>query len=1063
MEANSPEQQLSPEELIAQRVELLHGIADTALEDDDLNGASVSEKLEVFLNVQALGLRPEFEAAIRGPEEDFAAYLTHIARTKHTAAARHPDIFSTVLDPAELRTIVNNNLQLEESGAGAWHYFPKVAKYLSAEDRQQFVAGSFYKPGFEATLNPEILQCLHQYQLISPDKLRAAAIHSMKQNAHFWHTIEPAHFFNESLKPAYHAENMQTASIISYLVDNGIISSGEIEDNLRLRQTSEYVYGMQAQYAVSNQRLIAGEAETASELLYVHNVLPRPPLDTAALATRLIEQIKAEGLNEKPGYYKGLLRACEYYIDDVLTKDEYQALLEQVEPHLSLDQKRYVHRHIALTFADTEWPKRILSSLVEDAYAKVCINGESYPDLNSFSVAELLLSDVGSDVAKQRELVLLNIAQGSSHFMKHLGSLAELFADDMDTIRPLIAEKLTDYGKDVRSIAAADWNKLAEIMEYTPAEADDMLLKIISDDKVDLLDLSTHFLELNGSYLRERIGYEKLQALAYHKLLTCPNMLNIDRGLNQLLSSLFDRPQAEQFLQTYLAHDKSAFYTLIEANVLQYIDTTSVINGITAGDNYVDLINAAFRLNKWAEYCDDTVRKQFCEHVLLRTEPKDLFYLGKALWPYIDVSTKETIISRWYKNPAEARYLGENAYFGDLRKSLGHNAMIATEPYVSPLERLCPATIHAIDRRTRSKPLYRPVDHNLTSQYAYHYDLAAQLEESPIAGMLDGLMKQMGTSNNEKSELHSLETLFLIAQNCPRAKLAALPDLNRSQLEALAWSATLDSYSITGKQEHTTFQATLQKQNVDIIKFTTWMEKSKSLYNVTDYLNKFLHFTADGGTLQEWKFDTHAQINDFFPAGLTAEQLTAWKAETAKPIRIGGKTYNFRTTHDLSAVYQAGARPNHNCLHYGYGMNMHALPSLLSPEVKMVEILNSKQKPLGNAILRMSESDGKPTLLLEPLYHAFTDKTDGREAHLALAHAIQEYGASMGMPAALLHLNTANEMERSLRLSSWLVTNQTTRTTIHAGATPYAYNDNSGLSEQTNATVYSVPLTPRER
>jgi hypothetical protein len=1063
-----PEQQLSPEELLAQRLDFLYDLHPFAVNYyGDLPTEGILDK---FLGHQTFGLRTDFEAAIRGPREDFNSYLADIGRTNHEELARSPQVFSSAMAPSEMEALIGNYLKLEVDDEGGWKYFPVVAEYMTAEDRDAYVASTQFQMRYKSRLTPRMIKCLHEYELVPADDLREAALVCLQQNASFWLNTIDAYHSAKIPDERYYQKNHAGALDISYLMENGILTQAEIVANLQLRRTDAYVHTIHDREAARNKIVIAREATIAHRLLMGHGVLPDTNGDTTDLQARLLALIQTGKVDDFSELQDPINLARNYYVCGVLSKNELKSVLIAAEPGMTVQQRIDLHELAVKTLGDTEWAKQIFPCFVEQMYQQVVVDGQEFADITDFPARELLLHDVHTDTAKQRELLQLTLGNEPISIVRRLQTAKEIFADDIDALRNLIEQTLSDIPSVSDSSDMVDWDILAEVMGYTPEQTNELLLKMLTDNELILHSFGT-YLEATNLNLTGRFGQEQLTAIAFDRLLKGSELTDIHRALRNVVCQLFDRAQAGDFLANYLEQVSTAFPVIVKANLLQYVDTGACIRKICAADNYIDLVNTAYDINQWASFCDNATREMFCQRILQQTEPKDMFYLTRQLWPFIDATTKESIIERWYKNPAEARYLGEKAYFGDLRKSLGHNAMIAAEPYVSPLERLCPATSHAISRRINSKPLYRPVDYNLSSQYAYHYDLAAQLEESPIAGDLDLLMRQMGTKNNEKSELHSMETLLLIGQNCPSEELPYLIGKTKSELEHIAWTSTLTDYGITDRQQHAAFQTSLTRQGVDIIKFSTWMQKSKSHYDVTKYLRSFLEFTASGGTLQQWKFDTDADTIELFPAAVTAEQLTAWKAETHSPIILSGKTYDFRTTHDLGAVYQSGARPNANCLHYGYGINMHALPSLLSPEVKMIEILNSKRNPVGNAILRMAESSGHPVLVIEPLYHAFTDRFDAAEANRAMAHVIHQYGASMGVPTALLDVwNGATD--QALQLSSWLITaeekGQDTllnprilRATVKAGASPYAYFDNAGISKKGRTVININPLLLR--
>lgn len=334
---------------------------------------------------------------------------------------------------------------------------------------------------------------------------------------------------------------------------------------------------------------------------------------------------------------------------------------------------------------------------------------------------------------------------------------------------------------------------------------------------------------------------------------------------------------------------------------------------------------------------------------------------------------------------------------------------------------------------------------DILTHYAYYYDLCIRLEE-----FMEGasVPPEIRGKNEDKNELRALELFALLHEAGGVHRLSDIVSVPKEQLDERALHGALHSASLTAEEKQTIKQYLLTN-NIDFVKFGTWLHVSSRSSKVHGYMTSFVKHLATGGDVISWKNGEGNNTQD-----LSSSVQDAWLGEAATDVRFGaGNSATIRFTNDLNALYLCGARPVDNCLHYAYGLNQRALPGLLSSDVKLVLIENVARNPIGNAIIRIIYKDGAPRVTLEPLYTSVHNSDDSAELHRAVIMATEQYVKSIGLELNITRVHTYEaaydkKMKNAVRLMWADTATRDTSVELVETTAPYTYGDGSGLSSK---------------
>jgi hypothetical protein len=291
-----------------------------------------------------------------------------------------------------------------------------------------------------------------------------------------------------------------------------------------------------------------------------------------------------------------------------------------------------------------------------------------------------------------------------------------------------------------------------------------------------------------------------------------------------------------------------------------------------------------------------------------------------------------------------------------------------------------------------------------------------------------------------------MELLTLLADTTELPS-ATIRQLDKPAAIATVWQGIAHEYHLTTEQSQNLYTQ-LAAEKIDLVPFSMWLLASQKSHKLSQYMGSYLRYRGDGRSQQDWKFNSDSPLR--LPG---RDWPDSWQQEVDETVRIAGQEFKVRVTHGLDAVYQLGARPTYNCLHYAHGINQRGLASLLEPAMKVLHIESSRGKPVGNAILRLVQmNDGTDGLTQEPFYQSTNDPLTRRELMVASTEIITQHADTIGVPFALLdigrHALQLSAIRPRFDLKPQTSSHKEEEATIAHGQAPYGYNDVTGVRQK---------------
>lgn len=1015
---------LTPERFEERVAEL--GQLHTCQREEGDSAADVLDKLRG--RGSAIGFSEDAVAAAYAPEGDYQNYLQGLARNDSDLLVSYPELLAPLFESGERKALYDHALRYSNNaGAGVDTDF---VAYLEPDQRRHYAERAL---SGNRKLFPGQLAVLHRYGLAGSELLREKARHSLARDELFWQPL--------STKYRGSPENMAERGCedVRYLIGNGILSEEEVSHNLAARESGNYFSGQS--FAV---RQYEQEAFLASALLGTYGVLEEPAHKQAwrdNLPATIRNHARSEGANL---YSEVFLRKLHDL--DLVSGEECVAQLQSQWQTLDYGSKVWLANPAERQLGDTGLATAACRELA-------CETSENEDFAWDYTTVELIFDTNVTDPAVKKQLLETYLQSTQVNIFSISDAMAafgELYADEPEKRREITRAEFARV--DEYRLAMCDWRLWAEYGELSPETIRQRHTELMANGDVtvvaDLAAGAKHsdeplmpadvYADAAVDYLRNYDGDERQFDPFKHLYRSFALGFGRD-GVAVLEQKLLEALPPERLVEI-----------IREDGVGDYSSALGEFVDGAAGGDYYTRLELLFSIDKWA---GRTSPDRLEEHIgwgLEDLSSLDLVEAGHHMWPYLNDGQKERVCGAALSNPAEKEtWLEVPEFLALFRETKLSRALEA--PEAQDEESLCPKIDKTLARRLHGKHTAQ-ARQKVLSQYSYHYDLAKRVGQERLRGSANELMRHFRGHKDEKAELRTMELLHLLSQNEDvDAETILLMDAPEAALQA--WEATAGQFGLSGVRSRE-LAGRLEGENVDIVKFGMWLDASRKSSGLTEYFKNYLAFRASGRSHADWKF-----ANPLADVSVIGQKNAAvWQQEISETVRAGGQAYNVRLTHGLDAVYQAGARPNYNCLHYAYGMNQHALAGLFDPAVKMLHIENAKGKPVANAVLHLGRSneDGRLVLAQEPWYESANDTVAERGLAVASAEIIYRHASKLGANGVSMLSPPQQEAYRRL-IDPRFELQPSETVTIPKGLAPYSYTDARGIGRQA-LRVSAAPL-----
>jgi hypothetical protein len=513
---------------------------------------------------------------------------------------------------------------------------------------------------------------------------------------------------------------------------------------------------------------------------------------------------------------------------------------------------------------------------------------------------------------------------------------------------------------------------------------------------------------------------------------------------------LIDAGLAGRLLNTIEQHSPILLLKVIDARFEGLVDTNAlVLKSFRSGDR-ADKLRVILRLPLYLGRLSSETAAEICGWAaenLTAGEAAESY--GSTVFLYGNGAIRTQIVDRVFSVPGVAEeLLRANGWWAQTcRNQMGKGRSIASSSE-SLLQLGASQTYksrHYFQRRIAAdNPHFRAV----TGQALHPDELTAELREEHTPLMKR--MAELDTSPSRSSEVRRLQIAALIAR-----RHYTLPQ-TMQDAEEQAWQSAGELLGLTPGLSNK-LKARLARENIDPIKVATWVQRSRS-ERVGEYLTEFFRQYALGKSVKAWKF---AQ-----PGGLEVlppELLSRWKANQTRAFSVAGKQYKLKFTHALSSFYDIGEKPSVNCLHYGSGTRRDGLASMLSPEVKLIDVRDARGVRVANAIVRIGFGS-RLVVLLEPVYMTTNDAPLCQAVHTQVMRTLEALVKDMNtVDLGLLSEKFHGDLRNNLAGAYEFFT-APRNYELSAGKTPYSYDDQFDVTSNTrSATPLLVSRRPQAK
>lgn len=854
--------------------------------------------------------------------------------------------------------------------------------------------------------------------------VRKCMLKDMKNESNFWFSMELGFAYG----PGHRFGANGTLRNLKKCIDKGVVSSEEIETDINERINGDRVFRVQYNHIETvedealDTRLLfmlngiidSPEDMSSDELImqYLKTRYSRGELDDVANLNHIVRRLHYSGIIQDVEAIKSVCREIEG------NGHVYAGDLESAKEDFYSSEKLVV---------DDEEIRRLYKRCVVE---EVDLAGTKHAMERNY-ILDICKSYKGELREEAIEIMSKMFGGPRRHNVTHwIDALVAVCETRPDVIRRLVMQDI----KDGKPINFQKWHKW---IEFTDLEHDDVVKMFISSMT------EQQFLGNITSDVKSVLDNNK-------PLLGMQEAGQILRDLLRDRDFIQGRSELSSFCIQYLGEKltKELFgdLTLDEApDIVAMINGDDLIYDTLEGGEYYDVLKLMFHLKSMNGYLSKEAVDIFIDSVFKNLSDEHQVYAGYYLWDFLDDNKKLEWVEIVSKNAISFSRELRSPYFRSKLKSLGYDKALMSQGSSGKdyFELLAPKAFRSFKRRLNKKRDQGAQINHLYETYAYHCNLINRLVTDDEN--IERVLAILRGKKTEKNELRALEGLVLLRESAGAQDMAGLADLSREDLERLIADSISRRSGLSDEEADVLYQFFVS-ENVDIVKYSMWMHesfRSKKLHGYFSALNR--HF-AEGGSVDSWKYSTPFG-NNIDELNMTDEQKEVWMSERVLSLKTVVGDIKVRFTNDINTIYLSGARPVKNCLHYANGFNQHGIAGLLNADSKMVHIENSNGNPAGNAIIRLTEFRGQVFLMLEPLYHAFSDEYEIRELNRVVAEVCADYADSLGVEFSIAIIgNDLNIYHTAKELFAKRFAEIThDNTALASSMAPYSYTDENGV------------------
>ena len=992
----------SPSEVALKRARNLQNTTNSWYRHDDV------PEFQDYLEQQTLGFWDDMAVLLHEDAETYSKFLDEIVFERPDLILEHPTVFGINVPVSDKKQLTDVFLSSYDNLS---YYFTKLPDFYTETEKTRFadkIIGS--EVPSEVPFNNACAALLYSAKPLEEKQKYIKETISQTPYVYMFKYLTRS---PRNLQDWACNDDGNLLKSFESLALQKIISPEEVSDllqrryevDLNLNASTEYQLGLlDAQLSLQLSGLISNAApaiqlinQYAQECYALKNDLPTDELVGFVLAGIVDEKSVTDLVHTYPSHVKNVYDA-----------------------QLTAKNKPYG------AWPETEKLEHYDHSVIQELFK--LFDGPKLPDINFNGLYQIFM--YRGDDCKQEQLTMIDKllateSEDALHGTFHINSILPAYKDDVDRLNRALKQNLIIKPN---SFDFSTWKKWSEVLDYTKAD-----VKSLFNLKLESQSSAFNMMNLIRDGLKGEvplIDLSEAAAILHDALILYDTRDDDIAAITQLCRQKLGRDLSAKYFEEFATVEFPLIATMLNSK-----------DGAYDSLDYYDLLTVASDVSSFPWLRNSKDINRFAEHCINTFAAEHLAYVLPLLWPLIDDELRQKGFLILSQNPALMEFELTSGWLNQALDSEAPKMITTGKP--DTLSELAPKSFANFTRRRMKLAAHDTTGRqHLLTQYAYYYDLCEKADDIHNAASLVATLRG---KNEQKNELRALEALVILIEFGGIKDAGEIADLTKTDLEEMCVASVAEQAGINDELAQS-IVVNLQRQNIDLVKFSTWMRVSFRSQKQKAYLAPFMRHLGQNGTLADWKFNTEYGNN--LDLSNEPELLTKWQSNHRSELTFSGdQAISINYSHDLEPMYLCGSRPSSNCLHYAYGSNQRGLLGLMNADSKMVTVNNHKDKPIGNAIIRIASHDGNLKLMVEPLYHSLKTSHEVAEMNRILIRDVEQYGKYLELPVAVIDANFGNITKFALQLwSEQEVTNG--NVTIAQPKSPFTYSDAYGSGKR---------------